>query len=120
MTQHPEHPVLQDPTLVPTEAQGGSLDIILTTHQHLLPLIQKHHNIQPGRAGDLDFGLEPLWEVWPITYGTAHALSLFGLQVMIGKGTANLNLSSVCRFLVAEAGATDQRQTTTEVKEVRI
>ena len=119
-TQHPELPLPQDPTFVPAEVQGGSQGIILTTHRLLHPHTQKHHSIQPGKAGDLDSGLEPLWGVWPITYGTARVLSPLGLQVMIGNGTANPNLNPVCRSLVAEAEAIDERQTKTEVKEVRI
>jgi hypothetical protein len=118
-TPHPGLPLPQDPTLVPAEIQDGSPDIILTTHRLLRPLTQKHHSNQPGRAGDLDFGLVPLRGAWPITYGTARVLSPFGLQVMIGSGAANPN-SPVCRSLVAEAEAIDQRQTKTEVKEVRI
>lgn len=119
-TQHPEHPVPQDPTLVLAQAQDGFPGIILTIDRPLHPLTQKHSNIQPGRAGGLDFGPEPLREVWPITYGTAHALNPFGLQVTIGKGTANPNLNPVCRSLVAEAEAIDELQTKTGVKEVRI
>lgn len=118
-TQHPELPLPQDPALVPAEIQDGSPGIILTTHRLLHPLTQKHHSSQPGRAGDLDFGLVPLREVWPITYGTARVLSPFGLQVMIGNDVASPN-NPVCRSLAAEAEAIDQRQTKTEVKEVLI
>jgi hypothetical protein len=100
------------------EAQDGSLDTIPTTRRLLHHRTQKHHNIQPGRAGDLDFGLAPLWEAWPITYGTASAMSPLELQVTTGKGTVNPNLNPVCRSL--EAVVLGQRQTKTEVKEARI